>query len=156
MNFNKMKDPVATGRIYSANPRGGSGKIVFNNKDFGVVSIKTREIREMNKVPQLVIFTGNIGCGKSALAAKMAKDLNCVVINGDAITTMVQGGDYSAYDPKKKPICHAIEKAGIETALENGRGDLADLVVLRLRKLADRIEKNCVKGKNGHHAKTQE
>lgn len=71
----------------------------------------------MNK-PELIIFTGNIGCGKSTLATVLAQR-GFVIINGDSITTMVQGGDYSAYDPKKKPVYYAIEGAGIVVALCN-------------------------------------
>lgn len=69
------------------------------------------------KKPELMILTGNIGCGKSTMATRMAKDEGYVIISGDAITAMVQGGDYGAYDPKKKPVYHAIERAGIMTAL---------------------------------------
>lgn len=68
--------------------------------------------------PELVIFTGNIGCGKSTLATKLAGQ-GFVIINMDSITAMVQGGDYGAYDPKKKPVYHAIEHAGIVNALFN-------------------------------------
>lgn len=68
------------------------------------------------KKPELIIFTGNIGCGKSTLATELAKQ-GYVIINGDLITSMVQGGDYGKYDPEKKPVYHAIEKAGIMTAL---------------------------------------
>jgi len=68
------------------------------------------------KKPELIIFTGNIGCGKSTLATELAKK-GYVIINGDLITSMVQGGDYGKYDPEKKPIYHAIERAGIVTAL---------------------------------------
>jgi len=77
------------------------------------------------KKPELIIFTGNIGCGKSTEATELAKQGH-VIINGDAITTMVQGGDYGAYDPKKKPIYHAIERAGIEVALRYGFSAVVD------------------------------
>ena len=68
------------------------------------------------KKPELIIFTGNIGCGKSTEATELARK-GYVIVNGDLITAMVQGGDYGKYDPEKKPIYHAIEKAGIMTAL---------------------------------------
>lgn len=68
------------------------------------------------KEPELIIFTGNVGCGKSTMAAKLAKQ-GYVVVNMDTITKMVQGGDYGAYDPKLKPVYHAIERGGIVSAL---------------------------------------
>lgn len=66
--------------------------------------------------PELIIFTGNVGCGKSTMAARLAKK-GYVIVNMDAIIKMVQGGDYGAYDPKLKPVYREIERGGIITAL---------------------------------------
>jgi len=74
---------------------------------------------------ELIIFTGNIGCGKSTKASELAGQ-GYVIINGDLITSMVQGGEYGKYDPEKKPIYHAIEHAGIMTALSNNFSAVVD------------------------------
>lgn len=66
--------------------------------------------------PELIIFTGNVGCGKSTMAAELAKK-GYVVVNMDTITKMVRGGDYGAYDPRLRPVYHAIERGGIVSAL---------------------------------------
>ena len=71
---------------------------------------------EIIKKTELIIFTGNIGCGKSFLASKFAKK-GYVVVNNDAITTMVQGGEYALYDPAKKHIYKIAETAIITEAL---------------------------------------
>ena len=89
--------------------------------------------------PELIIFTGNIGCGKSTMAAKLAKQ-GYVIINGDAITAMVQGGDYGAYDPNKKPIYHAMERAGIVTALFNRFSVVVDRTNMKASDRARYIE----------------
>ena len=68
------------------------------------------------KKTELIIFTGNIGCGKSFLASKFAKK-GYVVVNNDAITTMIQGGEYALYDPAKKHIYKIAETAIITEAL---------------------------------------
>lgn len=73
----------------------------------------------------LVIFTGNIGCGKSLLASKFAKK-GFVVVNNDSLTTMIGGGDYGLYDPNKKPVYHIIEQILIEKSLENGFSVVVD------------------------------
>ena len=93
----------------------------------------------MKKSPELIIFTGNVGCGKSTMAAKMAKN-GFVIINGDLITIMVQGGEYGAYDPKKKPVYHAIERAGIETALERGFSVVVDRTNMKVSDRARFVE----------------
>ena len=77
------------------------------------------------KIPKLIIFTGNIGCGKSFLASKFAKK-GYVVVNNDAITTMVQGGEYALYDPAKKPIYKIIETTTIAEALRAGFSVVVD------------------------------
>ena len=91
------------------------------------------------KKPELIIFTGNIGCGKSTLATRLARQ-RCVIINSDAITSMVQGGDYGAYDPEKKPIYHAIERAGITTALFNNFSVVVDRTNMKVSDRARYID----------------
>lgn len=67
----------------------------------------------------LIIFTGNIGCGKSLLASKFAKN-GYVIVNNDSLTKMVGGGDYGLYDLNKKPVYQIVEQILIEKSLENG------------------------------------
>ncbi len=95
------------------------------------------------KKPELIIFTGNVGCGKSTLATKLAKR-GYVIINGDAITTMVQGGEYGAYDPKKKPIYHAMERAGMVAAFLANYSVVVDRTNMKVSDRARYIER----GKN--------
>ena len=89
--------------------------------------------------PELIIFTGNIGCGKSTLATRLVRQGH-VIINGDAITAMVQGGDYGAYDPKKKPVYHAIERAGIVAALCNNFSAVVDRTNMKVSDRARYVE----------------
>jgi|GEM_PF-1850096 len=65
---------------------------------------------------ELIIFTGNVGCGKSCKAKEFA-NLGYIIINDDAITTMIGGGDYTLYDELKKPIYKNLEIVGICTSL---------------------------------------
>ena len=74
---------------------------------------------------ELIIFTGNIGCGKSFMASKLAKK-GYVVVNMDSITTMIQGGEYGMYDSKKRAIYQVAEKACIQTALGEGFSVVVD------------------------------
>jgi predicted kinase len=67
----------------------------------------------------LIIFTGNVGSGKSTKARKLA-DLGYVVINSDSITTMIGGGNYLAYDVNKKEIYKNTERFILYNALYNG------------------------------------
>jgi tRNA uridine 5-carbamoylmethylation protein Kti12 len=67
---------------------------------------------------KLIIFTGNIGCGKSTKALELAK-LGYVVVNNDSIVTMIGGGDYSLYDISKKKIYINIENISVLSALTN-------------------------------------
>lgn len=103
---------------------------------------------EMNKEnmvmeQRMVLMVGNIGSGKSTLAAKFAKK-GYVAVNSDRITTMVQGGDYGRYDPKKKSIYHNCELATIETAIIEGFSVVVDRTNMkrsdreRFIKIADR------------------
>lgn len=68
---------------------------------------------------ELIIFTGNTGCGKSTKAAELAKD-NYVIINMDYIITMIGGGDYKLYDSKKQQVYHTIERSAVAGALYYG------------------------------------
>lgn len=70
-------------------------------------------------IQKLIIFTGNIGCGKSATAAQLAKQ-GYVIINQDAIVSMIGGGDYNLYDEKKKPIYKRIIWNALNEALDLG------------------------------------
>jgi len=74
---------------------------------------------------KLIIFTGNVGTGKSLIASKYAKD-GYVVVNMDSITTMVHGGEYGLYDPAKRGIYHESETAAIIAALEGGCSVVVD------------------------------
>lgn len=76
-------------------------------------------------MPQLSVCIGNIGTGKSLLAARLAK-MGHVVVNMDTISTMFGGGEYGLYDSKKKEVYHATETAAIETALKNGFSVVVD------------------------------
>lgn len=89
---------------------------------------------------ELVIFTGNIGAGKSVLAAKYAKKGH-IVVNMDSITTMVQGGEYGMYDSKKKPVYHGTEHAAIISALVEGFNVVVDRTNMKASDRARYIEK---------------
>lgn len=79
----------------------------------------------MKKTNKLTIFYGNIASGKSTLAKGFAKD-GAVVIDSDSITSMVHGGDYTAYNVDYRPIYKAIENVTIEKALEMGLDVVVD------------------------------
>jgi len=74
---------------------------------------------------ELIVFTGNIGTGKSTIAAKYAKK-GYVVVNMDTITRMVHGGEYGLYDGAKKDVYQAAEVACIMTGLEQGFSVVVD------------------------------
>lgn len=80
---------------------------------------------------KLIIFTGNIGCGKSLIASKLAKN-NYVVVNNDAITTMVQGGEYGLYDSAKKEIYHHVEGMAIVKSLSLGFSVVVDRTNMKI------------------------
>ncbi len=77
-------------------------------------------------MPELKIFTGNVGCGKSFLASKFAKRFNDVIVNMDSIQQMVSGGEYGRYDSTKKEVYHAAENAVVEQALSAGLSVVVD------------------------------
>lgn len=69
---------------------------------------------------KLIVLVGNIGCGKSTEAARLAKETGAVVVNMDSIQQMVSGGVYGAYDVAKKELYQDIEHIAIKSALERG------------------------------------
>jgi len=73
----------------------------------------------------LTVFTGNIGCGKSLLASKLAK-MGTVIVNMDSIQQMVSGGAYGQYDKEKKDVYWAAENATIEAALKSNLSVVID------------------------------
>lgn len=84
----------------------------------------------MSEKQELIIFTGNIGSGKSLMASKLAKK-GYVVVNNDAITTMVHGGEYGMYNHGMKNVYRETEMAVIETALEGGLSVVVDRTCMK-------------------------
>jgi len=76
-------------------------------------------------MPTLNLCIGNIGSGKTLLAAKFAK-MGHVVCNMDSIQSMVSGGEYGLYDNAKKEVYQAAEDAIITKALESGLSVVVD------------------------------
>lgn len=67
----------------------------------------------------LTILTGNIGCGKSLIAKKLAKN-GAFVVNMDTIQSMGSGGEYGMYDYDKKDVYLDIENVAIGSSLRDG------------------------------------
>lgn len=102
---------------------------------------------------ELVIFTGNIGCGKSTMARKYAHR-GYVVVNMDSITTMVHGGVYGLYNPKMKEIYKGAEHTFISSALVEGFSVVIDRTCMKRSDRLGYIETVCTfrklpTGKNG-------
>jgi len=75
---------------------------------------------------ELIILTGNIGCGKSTKALELAKQ-GYVIVNDDAISTMIGGGDYNLYDKSKKYLYKSIELYCVDLGLGTNRSVVADM-----------------------------
>lgn len=88
---------------------------------------------------ELIIFVGNIGVGKSLMASKLAKK-GYVVVNNDAITTMIHGGEYGMYDVEKKEIYRQAELSTIEAALKRGFSVVVDRTNMKKSDRARYIE----------------
>lgn len=68
-----------------------------------------------------IIMVGNVGSGKSSLAAKMVMlDPKNIVVSRDAIVTMIAGGMYKYYDKTKKNLYFQVEKSLILASLGGG------------------------------------
>ena len=76
-------------------------------------------------MPNMYMLIGNVGCGKSFLASKLAQ-LGNAVVSMDALYPMFNGGHSADYDSAKKPIYHATEDAAIESALASGLSVVID------------------------------
>lgn len=85
------------------------------NKTFGS---KQHTFRNEENMKEIVIMIGNIGTGKSTRALELAHK-GYVIINADAITTMIGGGDYTLYDIKKKLIYKDAEYHIANISLQN-------------------------------------
>jgi len=77
---------------------------------------------------ELIIFTGNIGCGKSTIARDIVtKNKDFIVVNDDYITTMIGGGDYTNYDKSKKYLYKCIELYCVDLGLGTNRSVIVDM-----------------------------
>lgn len=72
------------------------------------------------------ILVAPIGGGKSTYAAKRARE-GAIVINDDAIVTMVHGGDYGLYQKRLKPLYKLVENQILTTGMLMG----VDIVIDR-------------------------
>jgi predicted kinase len=72
-----------------------------------------------NTMKELVLFTGNIGTGKSLMAAKYAKN-GYVIINNDSLVRMTNGGEYARYNPDHRSIHMGMETMAITEAITMG------------------------------------
>ncbi len=73
----------------------------------------------------IYILIGPIGCGKSTFTRKMAAK-GALVVNDDAITKAVHGGEYTLYDPQLKPLYKQLENTIMATAVAMGRDVVID------------------------------
>lgn len=77
---------------------------------------------------ELVVLTGNVGCGKSTLAREWAtENKDVIVVNDDAITMMIGGGDYNNYDRSKKYLYKEIELYCVDIGLGTNRSVVVDM-----------------------------
>ena len=88
---------------------------------------------------ELIILTGNIGCGKSTKALELARE-GYVIINMDSIVTMVGGGDYKLYDVDKKSLYHAIELSILASSLSYGFFTVVDRTNMDIKRRGRYIE----------------
>lgn len=76
---------------------------------------------------RLIILTGNIGCGKSTFAKKIANySKNFIIVNDDAITTMIDGC-YTRYDERKRYFYKEIEHFCVDVGLRRGYNVIIDM-----------------------------
>lgn len=103
------------------------GFFIAGNID--LINSDGKKIDKVDKEPQeLIILTGNIGCGKSTFARELVtNNKDCIVVNDDAISTMIGGGDYTNYDESKKYLYKCIELYCVELGLGTNRSVVVDM-----------------------------
>lgn len=69
--------------------------------------------------PLFQVMFGLPGSGKSTYAKKRAAE-GAVIVDADAIVTMIHGGNYRLYKPSWKPLYKAAEEHLVLAALEAG------------------------------------
>lgn len=74
---------------------------------------------------EVVVLSGNIGCGKSTFAAALSRR-GYVVANMDSIVAMMHGGEYGRYDAALKEVYRFIERKTITQALEASKSVVID------------------------------
>lgn len=72
---------------------------------------------------ELVLLVGNVGCGKSFLAKRLAKR-GAIVVNNDNLLQMYHG-EYT-YDSDLREFYHEVEDVTIKQALKSGRSVVID------------------------------
>lgn len=73
----------------------------------------------------LEILIGPIASGKSTYCGQRAKD-GAIIINDDAIVTMIHGGHYELYSKELKPLYKIVENTILQTAIHMGRDVIID------------------------------
>lgn len=76
--------------------------------------------------PSITVLMGMIGSGKSTYAARMATLCGAIIVNNDAFTLGLHGGNYDGYQPELKPLYQAIMATAVSTSLSLGKGVLID------------------------------
>jgi len=103
------------------------GKHDVVDENFNIVESKESPKQE------LIILTGNIGCGKSTFAKnKIEESFKYITVNDDAISTMIGGGIYTNYDKGKRSLYKDIELICIIIGLENGYNVIVDMPNMKL------------------------
>ena len=74
---------------------------------------------------QIEVLVGMIASGKSSWCGKRAKE-GWLVINDDAITSAVHGGNYSLYNKSLKPLYKLIENNILHVAIALGKNVVID------------------------------
>lgn len=87
----------------------------------------------------LNILTGNVGCGKSLIASKLAKN-GAVVVNMDNIQQMIGGGEYGRYDITKKDVYLKTEITAVESALKSGLSVVVDRTNMNIKRRSTFID----------------
>ncbi len=93
---------------------------------------------------ELIMLVGNIGCGKSFLAKKLAKK-GAMIVNSDSLLRAVHGGEYLYYS-EMKDFYHNIEETILVDALRRSKTVVVDRTNISIEErkrfifLADKYE----------------